>query len=77
MILIRFLPREPVFTSEELLRFANISDNAGQVFLGVMVLTPLISGFDKGIWPMVLSGTILTLTSWGLSWGLTRKAVRL
>jgi len=40
MGLLKPFPKEPVFTVEELLRFANIADNAGQVFLGVMVLTP-------------------------------------
>ena len=77
MTLADFLPKEPVFSSEELLRFANISDNAGQVFLGVLVLTPLISGLDKDMVPVVSSGIALTLMSWFLSWFLTRKTAKL
>ena len=77
MTLATFLPKEPVFSSEELLRFANISDNAGQVFLGVLVLAPLISGLDKDMVPVVSSGIALTLMSWFLSWFLTRKTAKL
>jgi len=77
MTLAQFLPKEPTFTSEELLRFANIFDNAGQIFLGIMVLTPFVSGFDRGRVPMITLGIAATALCWFLSWQLTRKAIRL
>jgi hypothetical protein len=35
------------FTPAQIERFANIFDNAGQVFLAVMALTPIVQGIDK------------------------------
>ena len=76
MGLLKPFPKEPVFTVEELLRFANIADNAGQIFLGVMVLTPLATGLDKTSQPMLFSGTGGTSLAWFISWLLTKKAVK-
>ena len=39
----------PEFTTAQLERLANIFDNAGQVFLAVMVLTPVVQGIDKSL----------------------------
>jgi hypothetical protein len=68
------LPKEPVFTIEELQRFANIFDNAGQVFLGVTVLSPLVAGLDTTDPRLVFLGVITTILSWFLSWRLTKEA---
>ena len=74
MMVLFFLPRKPKLTSEEILRLANILDNAGQVFLGVMVLAPLVAGVDRRGQLMVSMGLIFTTLSWFFSWWLTRKA---
>ena len=76
MGLLKLLPKRPVFTAEEMLRFANIADNAGQVFLGVMVLTPLATGLDKADRPVLSSGVTGTFVSWLISWLLTKKAIK-
>jgi len=73
MMLLFFLPKTSYLTSAEILRFANIFDNAGQVFFGVMVLTPLVSGLDERGAFVVLLGSVGTLGSWFFSWWLTRK----
>ena len=67
------LRRKPVFTASQLERFANIFDNAGQVALGVMVLTPLVQGIDKtNIW-VILLGAIDVIACWTGSIILARK----
>ena len=38
---------DPFLTEKQFERFSNIFDNAGQVILGVVVLSPLIAGFDN------------------------------
>lgn len=76
MNLLKLFPKKPVFTAEEILRFANIADNAGQVFLGVMVLTPIVSGLDKVGQPVLSSGVTGTFLSWLISWLLTKKAIK-
>ena len=48
-------------------RFANIFDNAGQVFLAVMVLTPIVQGIDKANIPVIILGIIDVALCWGLS----------
>jgi hypothetical protein len=52
---------------EQIERFANIFDNAGQVFLAVMVLTPLVQGFDIANIPVILLGVLDTGLCWWLS----------
>ncbi len=50
-----FLPKKPVFTPSQIERMANILDNAGQGFFVVLVLSPLVQGFDKtNPWVLVL-----------------------
>lgn len=73
MTLLSFLPQKSKLTSEEILRFANILDNAGQVFLGVMVLAPLVTGLDEREAFVVLLGLLGAVSSWFFSWWLTRK----
>lgn len=67
-------PKNPVFTSEELLRFANIFDNAGQVFLGGLVVAPFFSNVDFNEIIVVPFGVLLTLACWFFSWRLTKEA---
>lgn len=74
LISLKDLFKNGIFTPEELLRFANIADNAGQVFLGMMVLTPFISGLDKISWFLVSFGSAATFACWMISFLLTKKA---
>jgi len=63
------------FSKEELLRFANIFDNAGQVFLAGLVITPLISSIieaDNGA--IMAIGIFSTTGCWFISWLLTKEA---
>jgi len=60
---------KPVFTPSQLERFSNIFDNAGQVFLAVMVLTPLVEGNP---WVLAL-GVLDMLACWTGSIILSRK----
>ena len=68
------LIQEPFFSKEEMLRFANIADNAGQVFLGSLVLSPFATRLDAERLAMILSGIALTVGFWAISLLLTRKA---
>lgn len=48
-------PQKPVFTPSQIDRMANILDNAGQGFFVVLILTPLVEGFDKvNLWVLLL-----------------------
>lgn len=67
-------PKEPVFTREELLRFANIFDNAGQVFLAGLVIAPIISDVDLPKMVVITLGLIFMFGSWFLSLILTKRA---
>lgn len=65
---------KPVLTAGQIQRLSNIFDNAGQVVLAVMVLSPIVGGFDK-INPLVLlSGIVLVGICWVMSVVLARKA---
>ena len=55
------------FTSAQIERFANIFDNAGQVFLAVMVLTPVVQGIDKTNSLVLVLGILDTLLCWSVS----------
>ena len=55
------------FTPAQIERFANIFDNAGQVFLAVMVLTPVIQGIDNSNILVLVFGIIDMLLCWGTS----------
>jgi hypothetical protein len=54
-------------TPAQIERFANIFDNAGQVFLAVMVLTPIIQGIDNSNILVLVFGIIDMLLCWSVS----------
>lgn len=60
-------PRKPLLTKNQIKRLANIFDNAGQVILAVVVLSPIISGFDRVNVFVVLSGIVGMGACWALS----------
>jgi hypothetical protein len=61
------LSRKRDFTPAQTERFANILDNAGQVFLATMVLTPIVQGFDKTDRLVLVFGIIDMLLCWTVS----------
>ncbi len=63
----------PVFTAKQLARLANILDNVGQVILGIVVLSPIISGFDRVNVLVVLSGIVGVSVCWITSILLARE----
>jgi hypothetical protein len=68
-----FFPRRPVLTSEQFERVSNILDNMGQVFFGMLVLTPLVQGIDKtNIWLLVLV-VVDVVICWAFSLLLARR----
>ncbi len=53
------------FTTSQLKRLLNIFDNAGQVFLGSLVVSPIVSVSNPGDLALAISaGTSLTLFLW-------------
>jgi hypothetical protein len=54
-------------TPAQIERSANIFDNAGQVFLAVMVLTPIIQGIDNSNILVLVFGIIDMLLCWSVS----------
>jgi hypothetical protein len=62
-----FLSRKQDFTPSQIERFANIFDNAGQVFLAVMVLTPVVQGIDKANILVLVFGIVDMLLCWTVS----------
>lgn len=65
---------KPIFTVKQFERLSNIFDNAGQGILVVTVLSPLVVGFDKANYIIVVSGIIVVLASWLCSVWLARKS---
>lgn len=61
------------FTSSQIERFANICDNAGQVFLAVMVLTPVVQGIDKTNVLVLVFGLIDMALCWVASIILSKR----
>jgi hypothetical protein len=61
------------FTPAQIERFANIFDNAGQVFLAVMVLTPIVQGIDSSSILVIILGVLDTALCWGLSLILAKR----
>jgi hypothetical protein len=54
-----------IFNRSQIGRLSNILDNAGQVFLGSLVLSPLFDFYSsKDIAPFILGGAILTFFLW-------------
>ncbi|MBI2641526.1 hypothetical protein HYW87_02920 [Candidatus Roizmanbacteria bacterium] len=56
-----------LFTKEQLQRLANIFDNAGQIFFGTSVLTPIIFGVEKDNKLVVILGLVGMLFCWWVS----------
>lgn len=65
------------FSKEELLRLANIFDNAGQVFLAGLVIAPFFSTIDFSKTFVIVLGLALTFGCWFFSWWLTKEANKL
>ena len=55
------------FTPAQIERFANIFDNAGQVFLAVIVLAQVVQGIDKSNVLVLVFGIIDMLLCWTVS----------
>lgn len=66
---------KPVFTSPQFSRISNICDNAGNVFLAITVLSPIIGGIDRTDWSVIIVGTALTTVLWTSSVLLARKGL--
>ena len=62
-----FLSSKRDFTPAQIERFSNIFDNAGQVFLAVMVLTQVVQGIDKSNVLVLVFGVIDMLLCWTVS----------
>jgi hypothetical protein len=71
-----FLSGKREFTPAQLDRFANIFDNAGQVCLAVMVLTPILQGVDNTNLLVIVLGTIDVIACWTGSILLARRKDR-
>jgi uncharacterized membrane protein YcaP (DUF421 family) len=56
-----------VITTAQIKRLANIFDNAGQVSLGTLVLSPTVNTQEYYTLYIVLIGTILTIMLWYFS----------
>jgi hypothetical protein len=62
------------FSREELVRFADIFEGAGHVFLGSSVISPLLinmSGIARTV--IIVIGFVFTLACYFASWFITRK----
>ena len=64
------------FTPSQIERFANIFDNAGQVFLAVMVLAQVVQGIDKSNELVLVFGIIDMLLCWTVSIILAKRKDR-
>jgi len=62
-----FLSSKQDFTNSQIERLANIFDNAGQVFLAVMVLAQIVQGIDKSNVLVLVFGIIDMLLCWTVS----------
>lgn len=60
------------FSDNQFNRIANIFDNAGQVVLGVAVLSPLI-GLNNTSLPIAIAGIIVVVFCWLASIWLAKK----
>lgn len=63
----------PILTVRQIGRVSNILDNAGQVVLGVAVLSPVIGGVDTANIKVVVLGLFTTLFCWLFSIALERR----
>lgn len=63
----------PIFTTHQLERFSNTFDNAGQVSLGSLIISPIISSADQSeVVRAVFVGAMLTIFLWWVSLRLER-----
>jgi hypothetical protein len=65
--------RNREFTPAQIERFANIFDNAGQVCLAVMVLTPIVQDIDNTNILVIVLGAIDVVACWTGSILLARR----
>lgn len=71
-----FLSNKQEFTPSQIERIANILYNLGQVFFAVMILTPVMQGFDTtNLWVLIL-GTIDVVICWSGSIILAKRKDR-
>jgi len=57
-----------LFTNSQIKRLSNIFDNAGQVTLGSLVLSPLLGSSDaNALGAIILLGSILTISLWWIA----------
>jgi hypothetical protein len=68
-----FLSGKREFTPAQIERIANILDNLGQVLFAVMILTPVVQGFDTANLWVVILGTIDVIVCWSGSIILARR----
>jgi hypothetical protein len=61
------MSRNREFTPAQIERFANIFDNAGQVFLAVIVLTQVVQGIDNADRLVLIFGVLDTILCWTVS----------
>jgi hypothetical protein len=61
------------FNTAQLDRLSNIFDNAGQVFLAVMVLTQIVQGIDKSNILVLIFSVVDMLLCWTVSIILARR----
>jgi len=73
IILLKFFPKNPVFTTNQFDRLSNIFDSAGQVTFGIGVISPLFSGFDKIDFSVVALGITIVSLCWTVSVWLAKK----
>lgn len=71
--MILLLRLKPILTLNQIDRLSNIFDNAGQVVFGIAVLSPIISGFYKINWLVILSGIMGVMFCWTASLWVVRK----
>ena len=65
---------KPFLSPSQFDRLSNIFDNAGQGLFVLLVLTPVIAGFDKvNLWVLILS-ILSVLFCWTVSLILARRA---
>lgn len=65
--------QKPILTENQLNRFSNIFDNAGQVILAVAVLSPMLAGFERTNLIVVISGVIVVILCWATSIWFAKK----
>jgi len=67
------LPQQPILTASQFERISTIFDNIGQGIFVVVVITPLVEGFDKTNPLVITLGLICAIFCWVSSIYLARK----